>query len=375
MKAFAHSESNIMALVILLVILLDMSFNTNKMKYDNKLYFSILLSTAVIIILDIFMGTIEGKTRHLFREINIIITTLYFILNPIPYMTWSMYVDFYIHKSIRKSKKRIPLFAIPAILNAILAAFSLYNKGIFFISESNIYHRGHLFLLTIALYYTYFVGTYIHMIKNRKNIKKSEYYALLLFGVIPGVLGTIQTIDPSKSFLWFGVSISILLIYLNVQNSTINVDYLTDLYNRRHLDNYLNSSIRELDEREYLFIIMADIDYFKTINDTYGHVEGDRALKYTADLFTSTFRSDDFIARYAGDEFVIILKLDHKNCKEKIISRLRRKFDEFNDANITPYDINISLGYDIYDTKLEMDTQEFLKHVDQLMYEDKKISR
>lgn len=103
-NAFTNSESNIMALVILIVILLDMSFNTKKMKYDNKLYFTILLSTSIIIILDIFMVTIDGKTGYLFREANIMMTTLYFILSTIPYMAWSMYIDFYIHKSVRKSK-------------------------------------------------------------------------------------------------------------------------------------------------------------------------------------------------------------------------------------------------------------------------------
>lgn len=364
-----------MALVILLIIFLDMSFNPKKMKYDNKLYFAILLSTSFVIILDILMAAINGKNGYLFKEVNVIMTTLYFILSMIPYMTWSMYVDFYIHKSVKKSKRRVPLLLVPVIVNTILSILSLYNKGIFFISEDNLYHRGHLFLINMTLYYTYFIGTYIQMIKNRKNIRKNEYFALFLFGIIPGILGIVQTIDPSKSFLWFGVSISILLIYLNIQNSKINMDYLTGLYNRRQLDSYLNSSIRGLDKKEHLFIIMVDIDYFKKINDTYGHIEGDTALKHTADLFTSTFRSDDFIARYAGDEFIIIIKLDHKNCEEEIINRLRINLDTFNEKNITPYDINLSLGYDVYDPEIEMDTQEFIKHVDQLMYEDKGISR
>lgn len=60
-------------------------------------------------------------------------------------MTWSIYEYFYTHKNIRKSKKRALFFAIPAILNLILSIFSLYNKGIFFISKNNIYYRGHLF--------------------------------------------------------------------------------------------------------------------------------------------------------------------------------------------------------------------------------------
>lgn len=100
---------------------------------------------------------------------------------------------------------------------------------------------------------------------NKDNIKKKDYYSLLLFGLIPAVLGIIQIINIGNYFLWLGVSISILLIHLNIQNSKIREDHLTGIYNRRQLDIYLNNSIKELDKNEVLFMMMIDIDDFKEI--------------------------------------------------------------------------------------------------------------
>lgn len=371
MDKFAYSENNLIGLVLLFIILLDMRSDSKKMKYDNKLFAIILYSTGLVMLTDILMIALNGQAGYLLREAHIIIATLHFILSSIPYMTWSIYVDSYIHKNSRRTRKRVPIFMIPAIISMILSILSPYNQGIFSISNENIYQRGDLFLFNLAIYFTYFIVTYMQLIKNRKDMSKKDYYTLIFFGVIPVVLGLLQFIYSSKSFVWLGVSISVLLIYFNIQNSKINEDYLTGLYNRRQLDKYLKQSIRKLDTEELLFMMMIDIDDFKDINDTYGHLEGDNALRHTAELFISTFRADDFIARYAGDEFIVIAKLNHKNTANKLIRRLRKKIAKFNETHTTTYDINLSIGSDIYDPALKMDADEFLVHTDQLMYKNK----
>lgn len=371
MDKFAYSENNIIGLVLLFVILLDMKSDSKKRDFDNQLFSIILYSTGLVMLTDVLMIALNGRSGYLLREVHIILATFHFILSSIPYMTWSIYVDSYIHKSPRRTRKRVPIFIIPAVISMTLSILSPFNQGIFFINNENVYQRGDLFLLNLAIYFTYFIVTYIQMIKNRNDISKKDYYTLLFFGVIPVVLGLLQFVYSSESFVWLGVSLSVLLIYFNIQNSKINKDYLTGLYNRRQLDQHLNRSIRKLDSDELLFMMMIDIDDFKEINDTYGHLEGDNALKHTAELFMSTFRIDDFIARYAGDEFIIIAKLNHKDTANKLIRRLEKRLTKFNETNITPYDINLSVGYDIYNPALKMDADEFLMHTDQLMYKDK----
>ncbi len=365
---FAYSENNLIGLVLLLIILVDMRSDANKTKYDHQLFSIMLYSTGLVMLTDILMVSLNGRTGYYLREAHIFIATLHFILSSIPYMTWSIYVDLYIHKNVRRTRKRLPLFIIPAAISILLSVLSPLNQGVFFINEQNIYQRGDLFLLNLIIYFTYFIVTYTQMIKNRHEMNKKDYYTLLFFGVIPVILGLLQFIYSSASFVWLGVSLSVLLVYFNIQNSKINEDYLTGLYNRRQLDRYLDSSIRKLDQKERLFMMMVDIDDFKDINDTYGHLEGDQALKHTANLFMDTFRVDDFIARYAGDEFVIIAKLSHEKHAQKIVRRLQQNLERFNATDRTPYDLSLSVGYDIYDPILKMDVNEFIMHVDGLMY-------
>ena len=200
---------------------------------------------------------------------------------------------------------------------------------------------------------------------------KKDYYAMLTFGLIPAMAGVLQILYTGKTFIWLAISISSLIIFLTIQSDEINKDYLTGLYNRRQLDIYLTTRIRDLKKGDLLLMIMMDLNYFKTINDTYGHLEGDEALKNTANILMDSFRSEDFISRYAGDEFVIVVKLEKESDKEEIITRLTRNFEVFNRSNITPYDIEFSLGCDIYQSELEADAEGFINHTDKLMYADK----
>lgn len=371
---YMYSENNFIGLIILLIIFLNIKSNGRKMTPDKKLYLGIIGSTSIIMTLDIILDILHRRTGLFAKEINITMTILYviyFLLNVVPYIAWSFYVDFYIHRSVRRLKKIGPIIAMPAALSIILVIMSIFNKKIFFIDENNAYNRGSLFLFNTALYYSYLIMTYIQIVVKRKNIMKRDYYAMLTFGLIPAIAGVLQMIYIAKTFIWLGISISSLIIFLTIQSDEINKDYLTGLYNRRQLDIYLRNSIRDLKNEELLFMIMLDLNYFKTINDTYGHLEGDEALKHTANILINSFRSEDFISRYAGDEFVVIVKLEDLNCKDKIISRLKRNFEVFNRSNITPYELEFSLGCDIYQSELKINAEDFILHTDKLMYKDK----
>lgn len=85
-------------------------------------------------------------------------------------------------------------------------------------------------------------------------------------------------------------------------------DALTGLYNRRYMEETLSSEVdKALSKNESVSIIMADINDFKTINDTYGHASGDAVLRFVAEIFKTHTTSSDIACRYGGDEFVIIL--------------------------------------------------------------------
>ncbi len=87
-----------------------------------------------------------------------------------------------------------------------------------------------------------------------------------------------------------------------------NKDFLTKLYNRRGFEDHCNEII-ELAKRDgsKISIAMFDIDHFKKVNDTYGHDEGDRVLKFIADTLIDIGRASDIIGRFGGEEFIFIM--------------------------------------------------------------------
>lgn len=149
-------------------------------------------------------------------------------------------------------------------------------------------------------------------------------------------------------------------------NKKLRTDELTDSYNRRYINKQLPEDIKyALKNKENLSAIMLDIDSFKNINDLYGHVVGDLALKNLTNIIKSNIRKNyDWVARYGGDEFIIMLKnADDKTCK-KVIKNIQSSLEEnpliYKDNRIQ---ITISLGgYILKDKKKEFD--EILSIID-----------
>jgi len=100
-------------------------------------------------------------------------------------------------------------------------------------------------------------------------------------------------------------------------------DQLTQLPNRRYIDTFLDNQIRDFQSLGIPFgVMMLDLDFFKRINDVYGHSTGDEMLKMVAGTFQSAMRKNDFIGRWGGEEFVAILRgvthLELRTIAEKI---------------------------------------------------------
>lgn len=103
--------------------------------------------------------------------------------------------------------------------------------------------------------------------------------------------------------------ISMLLLYIICQEQLISTDPLTGLNNRNRFETYMLSLFSNVDQAEDVYLLMMDADGFKQINDRYGHVEGDHALQViSAALKEVCSASGGFIARYGGDEFVVLQK-------------------------------------------------------------------
>ena len=107
-------------------------------------------------------------------------------------------------------------------------------------------------------------------------------------------------------------------------------DVLTDLPNRRYFDDYLAREHRRAQRQGSSYVvILADIDHFKAINDTYGHNIGDRVLQRFAYIVRQELRESDIVARYGGEEFVFLLPDTHERGGQKVAEHLRRMIESF----------------------------------------------
>jgi diguanylate cyclase (GGDEF)-like protein len=160
---------------------------------------------------------------------------------------------------------------------------------------------------------------------------------------------------------------------MDVLNQLYVLDSLCGIYNRCGFMNIAGRSFRECAKSKTpVMISFADMDGLKAINDTYGHSEGDRALKLLAAALRSCCGKNSICARIGGDEFVVFTVKAAEESRQTLENKFEHTLDDINNAANKPYRITASIGSVII-TPAENDTIEgLLKKADDTMYEIKK---
>lgn len=214
---------------------------------------------------------------------------------------------------------------------------------------------GTAFFYSVLKFATYFF--------NYDSISKIETVALILESFVNGTI--LITVS------YFRLRYNKLIIQMK---KLVIVDSLTGLYNRRYFDLYLEKTI-PLSQRvnSPLILIMIDIDYFKKINDNYGHLCGDEALKHISEIIKGNVRISDASVRFGGEEFAIILPNTQLGEGKLLAERIREAVEQ---SDFTYHNkhvhISISLGVSVYEGgKVE----GFIEKADKALYRAKKNGR
>jgi diguanylate cyclase (GGDEF)-like protein len=153
-------------------------------------------------------------------------------------------------------------------------------------------------------------------------------------------------------------------------------DDLTGIYNRR---GFLVLAQQQLKlakrSKRGLLLVVADLDGLKKINDTFGHEEGDMALKDAAYILKDTFRESDIIGRIGGDEFAIVMLEDKKAGEETLNARLQEGLNTWNAKRIRRYKISISIGISRCEPESSCLLDKLISEADTLMYEQKRSKK
>lgn len=372
MSFLLNSETEVFAFLVCSILLFDFYQRREKRIFEDKLFLALLVSNMLILLIDAAGWYMEGQAVSLFNIIYVRTVIFYFIMNPLlPYL-WLLYIDYQIFKDETRLGKLFWPYLLPILFSTLMVIANPFNQMLFYIDSNNVYHRGPWYPLFIALSLSYLLYAFILPFLKRRMIPKNYFVPLIIFPLPPIIGALIQSFFYGTALIWTGLTLSLLIIYIYVQNRKMDTDYLTGLYNRRQLDRYLEQKIKNITAGQKFSAIMIDIDGFKQTNDQYGHVTGDEALEITTQLLKSGLRKHDFLARYGGDEFMIIVDIEDKDTLIKFVERINEEFTNFNLTEVKPYKLNVSMGYDIYDYNTAMSADSFIQHIDALMYADKK---
>jgi diguanylate cyclase (GGDEF)-like protein len=151
------------------------------------------------------------------------------------------------------------------------------------------------------------------------------------------------------------------------------IDGLTGLYNRRYFHEFLTREIKRADRYSHsLTMFMADIDNFKEYQDPHGHLVGDAALQYLAQIMSGAVRSEDIVARYGGEEFAVILPGVTKDTAMIIAERIRRAVEEAREP--LKGKLTISIGVSAYPADAK-DREQLISRADDALYSAKRSGK
>jgi len=167
---------------------------------------------------------------------------------------------------------------------------------------------------------------------------------------------------------------------LRIEADKIYYDALTGIYNRRYFDESMKRIISTLSRSgSSLSLLMIDIDFFKRYNDTYGHLEGDNCLKIVAQTLSQSIkRADDFVVRYGGEEFVVVLPNTDEQSAQLIADKLLENIRNCNvphEQNDAADCLTISIGVTNGKVEHTHKADDFIRKADELLYESKHAGR
>lgn len=371
--------------VIGIIILLTMLFYIVRMHQDSEggdqsFFVKMLICNAVILFSDISIYLMRGSNSSILVIINNFVCIIYFLLHGYFGYLWMRYCIKKLYPEFEPGRKLKALFMFPCIICTILIVASPWTKWIYYLTDKNRYMRGSYMWIVVILSYLYWAISVILILKEmvqRRRIREESFYETLLIFPIPTFIGnTIQLMFYGVSVVWVCTAISLLILFINLQNNQISRDMLTGLFNRRQTNKQLDWEINHLRDTYYLlFVIMIDVDHFKEINDEFGHVIGDEALISVSQVLKRGCREKDFIGRFGGDEFIIIGHAFSNNEIDSLIETIKQEVQDYNSNSNSPYIISLSMGYSLYGEKDLLSVDHIISAADKEMYKMKARSK
>lgn len=338
-------------------------------QFDEKAYNFMLVITFIATINETLSFIIDARPGFIFQILQYISNTIASASSGIIGYSWCLFVEYHIHRNFKRIKKKSKILAIPLIIAMILLIINLCGTSIIFdISKQNKYTRGPVNFLLYIIVFIYYIESIYTVQKAKNDSILVEFFPIYYF-IIPCMIGTmIQGFFFGISTIWLCVAIAFIIVYIEIQISISFIDDLSGLYNRKFMNHYLNKL--QNDKIKHVYGFLLDINEFKSINDTYGHITGDHALIQFGRILQHSIDKDSVAIRMGGDEFVVFANLQSDDDALALKKRIEYNIRQFNIKTDEPFPLYFSIGIAKYNGN---SIDSFLSAMDDSMYEAKKM--
>lgn len=302
--------------------------------------------------------------------------TLYFITMALGVAGWCGYGEAELRSENSRKKIGRWLILLPAGVPVAVALVNLFTHHLFSIDPEGGYHRDYLFHFVMIYLIVMSGEVSVRLLaaagKQMDPVKKGHFRLTAGFPICILAAWALCFIGESIPVICVSVMLALLGMFIGANSMQISMDKLTQVNNRQNLMGFLNYRIANHVEK--VFLLMIDVDFFKTINDTYGHLEGDRALEFVASTLKRAcinFKKRPYIARYGGDEFVIVLEGNRQEAAD-LVAKVRTLLKEGKPKDML-YEITLSIGVTEYASG--MTAKGLIASADEKMYAIKQARR
>lgn len=363
--------ANGLGIALMLTLVFNTRMNMRKNLVDDRLFWLMCYMTIALCVVETVSFLLDGVEVYGMRVLLLLLNSVLFILNGMFGLIWVMYVHYKLFEDLNRLKKQLVWLSVPAVLNCLLCILNVFFGIIFVITRENIYQRTPFVWLAYLAPYSYLLYSVVLVLMNQRRVGKYLFLPVLVF-LVPVFAGSmLQMLFYGIALIWVFVAFGLTALYINLQNEISLLDSLTKLYNREYFHRYMNYLKQKPVSGKMVSGILIDVDSFKMINDTYGHSEGDVALREVAKILLSVITGNDFAARYGGDEFIVISAVTREQEIMELMQEIRRRTEEWNSRQNRPYQLAFSMGASIYRPGTDT-VDSFLRRMDEQMYLEKK---
>ncbi|MFA6781283.1 MAG: GGDEF domain-containing protein [Bacilli bacterium] len=375
MEPFTAVLNNIFLITILVAAFCFIRRQLTKGDFAHRTIKYMFLLAGLLLIVDAIMRLNHslGLYNDLLCDVMITIGT---ILLPLLGFLWFLYTC-YVTKIVIKRFIIVIVTSVIFVLNGIIAIISVFpDSNIYYSIAEHDFHFGPLyFVYTIILLIPFLVSLVVIFSNWNTMHRRRNPLTFLNFSLIPIIAIIIQYFFAGYSISLMGVVASFIIIVLDIQHQFAVTDFLTGLCNRRNLIKYVELKIRRLRNGDKFAGFMLDINNFKNINDKYGHSFGDKVLIDVANMLIDTTKKQDYLARFGGDEFVLIIDLNSEEEIEEYKNRIRQACQEYNSREGHAHAIDFGIGSALFSKEEGITPTRFLEIIDDRMYIDKQSTK